>query len=194
MVTASESVVTRERFDSAQTWEEYLDALEKGRPRYEENYDDFQLKDEDAKFFRELAEKPDGPAKVLVITEWWCPDCFREVGPMVKIAEAAGMELKVMARDENLDAMEEFLNNGNQSIPVFVFYTKDHRYLGHWTERTKLANEEMHKLRESMEGGTKEQQKEAYVQFQKGPIWANWRDETVKELKQLLGSGASDKS
>ena len=186
MVTASESVVTRERFDSAQTWEEYLDALEKGRPRYDENYDDFQLKDEDARFFRELAQKPDGPAKVLVITEWWCPDCFREVGPMVKIAEAAGMELKVMARDENLDAMEEFLNNGNQSIPVFVFYTKDHRYLGHWTERTKLANEEMHKLRESMEGGTKEQQKEAYIEFQKGPIWANWRDETVKELKALL--------
>lgn len=187
MVTASESVVTRERFDSSPSWEAYLDALEKGRARYEENYEQFQLSAEDAAFFKELASKPDGPAKVLIVTEFWCPDCFREAPVMVKIAEAAGMELKVVARDENLDIMSEFLRDGEfQSIPVFVFYTRDHKYLGHWIERSQLAYSETHQMRDAMEGKSKEEQKEAYIAFQKGPTWAGWRDETVKELKKLL--------
>ena len=187
MVTASESVVTKERFESSPTWEAYLDALEKGRARYEENYEQFELSDADAAFFKELAAKPDGPAKVLIITEFWCPDCFREVPVMVKIAEAADMEMKVIARDENLDVMSEFLREGEfQSIPVFVFYTKDHKYITHWIERSQLAYSEMHQMREAMDGKTKEEQKEAYIAFQKGPTWAGWRDETVKELKELL--------
>ncbi|MEX2237531.1 MAG: thioredoxin family protein [Dehalococcoidia bacterium] len=192
MVTASESVVTEEKFKSGLSWEGYLGQLEKGRPRYEENYNEFKLSDEDAAFFKDLAQRPGGPARVLVITEWWCPDCFREVPVAVKIAEAAGMELRVVARDEHLDVMSEFLRNGEfQSIPVFVFYTSDGRYLGHWIERTKLAYEETHLLREATEGKSKEEQKESYIAFQKGPTWANWRDETVKELKDLLGGAAA---
>jgi thiol-disulfide isomerase/thioredoxin len=187
MVTASESVVTRERFDSSPTWKAYLDALEKGRGRYEENYNDFQLSEEDAAFFKELAAKDGGPARVLIITEFWCPDCFREAPVMVKIAEAADMELRVVARDENLDIMSEFLREGEfQAIPVFVFYTKDHQYITHWIERSQLAYSEMHQMRDAMEGKSKEEQREAYIEFQKGPTWANWRDETVRELKERL--------
>jgi thiol-disulfide isomerase/thioredoxin len=187
MATATTSSVTPERFEAASTYEDYLDALEKGKARYDQNYEAFQLTEEDAKFFRELAAKPNGPAKVLVITEWWCPDCFREVPVMVKIAEAAGMELRVLARDENLDVMNEFLRDGEfQSIPVFVFYTKDNEYIYHFIERTEVANAEMHKMREAMDGKSKEEAREAYIEFQKGPVWARWRAETVKELKAKL--------
>lgn len=187
MVSTAQTVVTEERFASALTWEQYLDELEKGRARYEENYDAFQLSDGDAAFFKELAEQPGGPAKVLVITEFWCPDCFREVPVMVKIAEAAGIELRVLARDEHLDVMNEFLRDGEfQSIPVFVFYSKDHQYLMHFIERTAVANEQMHLMREAMDGRSKEEQREAYIEFQKGDVWASWRDETVKELKERL--------
>lgn len=189
MVSTTQSVVTEERFNSAQTYGEYLDALEKGRARYEENYEGFKLSAEDAAFFRELAQKPGGPAKVLVITEFWCPDCFREVPVAVKIAEAAGLELRVLARDEHLDVMNEFLRKGEfQSIPVFVFYTKDHEYLYHFMERSQVAYDQTHLMREAMAEGTKEEQREAYIAFQKGDVWAGWRDETVKELKEKLGA------
>ena len=59
-----------------------------------------------------------------------------------RIAEVAGMELRVFLRDQNLDIMEEFVSNNGKSraIPVFVFYTKDLEYLTHWTERSASAH------------------------------------------------------
>ncbi|MPZ22037.1 MAG: hypothetical protein GEU28_00480 [Dehalococcoidia bacterium] len=189
MVAASGSVVTKERFDGAPTYPEYLDALDKGRPRYQDNYDAIDVSDDDARFFKELANRPGGPARVLVITEFWCPDCFREVPVMAKIAEAAGMDLRVLARDENLDAINEFLKDGQfQSIPVFVFYTKDHEYITHWIERTQLANHEMHLLREVSEGKSKEEAREDVLAFYKGETWARWRRATIAELKEKLAA------
>jgi hypothetical protein len=78
-----------------------------------------------------------------------------------------------------------------------VFYTKDHRYLGHWIERPALANEQMpelSKLTEPMRSNPdmpqEERQKyiQAYVDFQKGPVWAGWRDATIREIRELLES------
>ena len=114
---------------------------------------------------------------------------------MAKIARAAGIELRILFRDLNKDIMAEFLNRGEyESIPTFVFYTSDHRYICHWIERPALANEQMGELdalaaplrdpNTSQEDRQKAVQ--AYLDFQKGPTWANWRQETVRELRRLL--------
>ncbi len=72
---------------------------------------------------------------------------------MARIAEAAGIELRVFPRDDNLDIMNEFLNHGeSQSIPTFVFYTSDHRYIAHWIERPVKANAEMGEVMKRYEG------------------------------------------
>jgi hypothetical protein len=106
---------------------------------------------------------------------------------MARIAEACGMELRVFFRDQNKDIMAEFLNQGeHESIPTFVFYTRDHRYLCHWIERPALANDEMHLLRQIFEGRPREEALADYTAFQKGPVWAAWRRETVREIRDLL--------
>lgn len=184
-----ESVVTPERFATGLTYQEYLASLEKGKSRFDENYRGTTLASEDVEAFRHLVAKPQGPARVLVLTEYWCPDCYRETPVMAKVAEAAGMELRVFPRDENLDIMNEFLKRGEfQSIPVFAFYTGDHRYLGHWIERSKLAEEQQEELRRIFEGRSREEAREEYMAFQRGPLWERWRQETVGELRQLLES------
>ncbi|MBI1886592.1 MAG: thioredoxin family protein, partial [Chloroflexi bacterium] len=156
---------------------------------FQENYEGAQLSDDDARALRELVARPEGPARCLALGEAWCPDVFRGLPVMARIAEAAGMELRVFKRDDNLDIMNEFLNHGeHQSIPTLVFYTRDHRYLCHWIERPVRANEEMHLLREVFEGKTGEEARPAYDAFQEGTVWAGWRQETVRELKELLKS------
>ena len=59
-----------------------------------------------------------------------------------RIAEATGIEMRVFPRDQHKDIIAEFLHDGEfESIPVAVFYTKDHDYIAHWIERPAKANE-----------------------------------------------------
>lgn len=187
MVRSKESVVTPERFAQGVGYHEYVASLEKRRDKYEGDYARFSLTPQEIAEFKTLAERPNGPAKVAVITEYWCPDCWREVPVAAKLAEAAGLELRVFARDEHLDIMEEFLHHGEfQSIPVFVFYTRDHRYIAHWIERSAAANEGMVEVRRIFEGRTREEAQPDYDTFQLGPVWDGWKHTTVRELIDLL--------
>jgi hypothetical protein len=189
MTQPKHSVVTAQRFAAGLTYREYMESIQRNRAKFEYNYAETRLTDEDAGAFRELASRPEGPARVLAIAEDWCPDVFRGLAVMARIAEAAGMELRIFPRDQNLDIMNEFLNQGkHQSIPVFVFYTRDQRYLAHWIERPALANEQMNLVNAVFQGKTAEEAMPEYERFQQGEVWANWRRETVREIRELLAS------
>ncbi|MFN8556358.1 MAG: thioredoxin family protein [Dehalococcoidia bacterium] len=78
------------------------------------------------------------------------------------------MELRVFPRDQHLDIMNEFLKDGEfQSIPTLVFYTKDLRYIGHWIERAKKANDEMPIMRDIYAGRTREEAADDIRAFQR---------------------------
>lgn len=191
MTQQQESVVTRERFDSGLTWNAYLGHIKRNTAKFQYNFERTLLSSEDAAAFKRFAESPDGPARVLALGEDWCPDVFRGLPVMARIAEAAGMELRIFPRDENLDIMNEFLNQGeHQSIPVFVFYTRDHEYICHWIERPAKANEEIPEMRNLFEGLDREkdmqEMRRRNDEFQSGPMWASWREATVAELRALL--------
>jgi hypothetical protein len=180
-------VVTPERFAQGLTYEQWIAAIDRNQERFQENYEATELSEEDRRVFRELVAGPDGPARCLALGEAWCPDVFRGLPVMARVAEACGMELRVFFRDQNKDIMAEFLNQGeHESIPTFVFYTHDHRYLCHWIERPALANEEMHLMLKIFEGRPREEALADYLAFQKAPVWAGWRRETVREIRELL--------
>jgi hypothetical protein len=193
MVTAS--VVTPERFAQGQSYSDWIASIDRNQARFQENYDEFTLSEDNARAFRELVAKPNGPAKCLALGEAWCPDVFRGLPVMAKIAEASGMELRVFFRDQHKDIMAEFLNRGeHESIPTLVFYTKDHEYIAHWIERPAQANEQMPELRKLQEPlrnpELPEEERKKYIQmyidFQHGPIWGGWRDAEAREIRELL--------
>jgi hypothetical protein len=190
MTQQKESVVTPERFDSGLTYADYLSLIQRNREKFEYNYEHTGIGEDDAAAFKRLAEKA---PRVLALGEDWCPDVFRGLPVIARIAEAGGMELRVFPRDDNLDIMNEFLNHGeSQSIPTVVFYTGDHRYVAHWIERPAKANAEMveqMKLYEGLDRNKPEdyqKMRQLANEFQQGPIWASWRDETVVEIRELL--------
>jgi hypothetical protein len=195
MPAQMESVVTPERFAQGLTYEDWLAQIETNQQRFAENYEEFQISDEEAAAFKDLVARADGPARCLALGEAWCPDVFRGLPVIARIAEASGMELRVFFRDQNKDIMAEFLNQGeHESIPTLVFYTGDHRYLGHWIERAALANEEMPKLREltaplrdpDLPAEKRQEYIQAYIDFQHGPVWDGWRHAQVREIRELL--------
>src|SRR3990170_3031799 len=200
MTQQKESVVTPERFASGLTWSEYInDHVQRNREKFQYNYDETTLHADDAAAFKRLGQLSNGPARVLALGEDWCPDVFRGLPVMAHIAEAAGMELRVFPRDQNIDIMNEFLNNGeSQSIPAFVFYTADHRYIAHWIERPAKANAEMGEVMKRYEGLDRTNPDDVVKllqianEFQTGPTWASWRDETVREIRALLEEKCGD--
>jgi len=193
MTQQKESVVTPERFSAGLTYDEYLGRIQRNREKFNYNHEQTVLSDDDIAAFRRLARQLGGAARVLALGEDWCPDVFRGLPVMARIAEAADMELRVFPRDDNLDIMSEFLNHGeSQSIPTFVFYTTDHRYIAHWIERPAKANAEMGEVMKRYEGLDRSKPEDVAKlrqianEFQQGPIWADWRQETVRELRALL--------
>ncbi|HEY4669038.1 MAG TPA: thioredoxin family protein [Tepidiformaceae bacterium] len=213
MTQAAESVITLERFRTGKTFQEYLESGIRNRELFERNYNDLQLRDDQAHALGELAARPGGPHHIVVIGEDWCPDVYRGAGVAQKVAEALGAELRYFERDQNKDMIAEFLNGGEfESIPVVIFYDKDHREIGHFIERPALANEQLHQTRDvlgdtSPEGiarqlghepsedeikAARAAARERYLEWQRGETWAGWRLATVDEMVATLRRGTAD--
>jgi hypothetical protein len=60
----------------------------------------------------------------LIITESWCGDAAQSVPVFTKLAEVAGVEVKLVLRDENTDLIDAHLTNGGRSIPIIVALNK----------------------------------------------------------------------
>ena len=201
MVQSAESVVTPERYSQGMTYAQYVASIERNQKRFEENYAATEIAPADVAAFKALMAKPNGPAKMMVVGEDWCPDVFRGMPVFARLAEATGIDMRVFKRDENKDIIGEFLKDGeHESIPVVVFYTKDHRYIAHFSERPELAYEEMRTLLVPMYARMrkadptpeeKEAIKQEYIAFQNGPVWSNWRQETVRECIRMLQAKVS---
>jgi hypothetical protein len=223
------SVVTPQRFASGMTFEQYLayvaspenlkregsggEARRDMSGELKARYQAARLSDCRVAAWRWLAAQPEGPAKILVISEEWSSDCRRDVPMLARVAEAAGLELRILTRDgqrfgrsqtpsptetpdSNADIMAEFLNHKNgqtwQSIPVAIFYTKDLRYLYHYTEYPAIYHKDrvVGHLRAARAGEGPEQTRERggreFQALQQSPFFAIWASAGVDEMLSAL--------
>jgi hypothetical protein len=157
-----------------------------------------------------LAARPNGPAKMLVISEDWSSDCRRDVPTFARIAASTDMELRVFNRDgqrfstanlpsladapdSNADIVLEFLNHKNgqtwQSIPVCAFFTAQMEYLYHFTEYPAIYDKDrvvVENIRSPRPGESAEQTRERsdreFNNLMNSPFWRIWASATVDEI------------
>ena len=184
------TVVTSERFAQGFNYSDYLAQIKVNQDRFS-MYDESAVEavtDDDAGFFKAAVEK--GCSRVVVIGEDWCPDVYRGMPVIGRIAEVSGMEMKVFARDENLDIADEFLNRGEfRSIPTLVFYNAEQEYLCHWIERPESVTQEMADITKAVETELAGQSEEAVRDARRERVNARfpeWQKDTVKDLRALL--------
>lgn len=184
------SVVTAERFSQGFDYPSYMDQIKVNKARFDGFYNGFKLSPEDAAFFKELAQRPNGPAKMMVIGEDWCGDVIRGLPVLARIAEAAGIPISIFPRDSNTDIMDEFLKEGKyMSIPVAVFYTADHDYICHWIERPEVAAIEQREIEQAIRDENPGIDDQAFGRERRARTAAkadDWIAATVVELKELL--------
>lgn len=201
-------VLASSRFEAAKTYEQYIASIAVNREKFADNFEKAVVPPDLAARLRALAVRPDGPKKLLVIGEDWCPDVYRGLPVAKRIADAAGIELRVLERDQHMDVMDAFKNGEFLSIPVLVFLTGDFRVIARWIERPAKANAEMREalspvfgpsgarqLTEKLGRAPTEEETAAakadaqrrYDEFQaSSPYWAGWRDATIVEIVDML--------
>jgi hypothetical protein len=184
------SVVTPERFDQGFTYTDYIDQVNVNKGRIQEFYDNFKVTPQETQSLRDLAQRANGPAKMLVLGEDWCGDVVRGLPVLARIAEAGGLEMRVFPRDQHQDIMNEFLKNGEwMSIPVAVFYTRDHQYICHWIERPEVADREMQEIEKTIRAETPDISDQDFGRERRARTGARageWQRASVTEIIDLL--------
>jgi hypothetical protein len=222
--------VTPERFAEGMTFQEYLAGISSPENLAREGtaanvrqdtsavfragYNNMKLTDAQTEALQWLAAQPNGPAKLLVISEDWSSDCQRDVPTAARIAEAAGIELRIFNRDgakfsdanvpskeeapdSNADLMVQFLNHKNgttfQSIPVLAFFSKDMDHLYTFTEYPAIYDKDrlvVDFIRGPRPGETPEQTAaragKEFGELRAGPFWKIWSSATVDEIVSAL--------
>jgi hypothetical protein len=170
-----------------------------------------RMSETQAAAIRWLAAQPNGPAKILVISEEWSSDCRRDVTMLARMAEAGGLGLRIFSRDgqrlgrepradpaksPNADLMNMFLREHDgrtfQSIPIAAFYTKDFQYLWHYTEYPAIYHKDRlsEAMRASRPGETAEQAWDRFMrqwrELQQSPFFPIWTSAAANEILSAL--------
>jgi len=130
-------VVSEERFQSGQTYEQVRDRVNADGGRSKEllaiGENAAKNADIDVSPFNALKS----PVKVLVLSEEWCPDCTDGLPIINRIAEESGkLDVRIFPRDQNLDLADQFLNKGEfRSIPTVIFLDDNYESIGFVSER-----------------------------------------------------------
>jgi hypothetical protein len=174
-------------------------------------YERARLDDAQIAAIRWLAAQPDGPARLLVISEEWSSDCRRDVPILARLAEAGGLELRIFPRDgrklgrgpradpretPNADIVNAFLNEKDgrtfQSVPVAAFLTKELAALYSYFEFPAIYHKD--RLAGAMQvarpGENREQAWERFIRdwgaLQGSPFFPMWASAAVDEMLSAL--------
>jgi len=75
---------------------------------------------------------------LLVLNEDWCGDAVNIVPIVAKLADSvSNMDLRILARDENLDIMDTHLTGKSRSIPIVILLNKKFEECGWWGPRPR---------------------------------------------------------
>src|SRR2546426_2317791 len=228
------SIVTAERFARGMTFDEYVkytgsaenlareafgsyfpDSGSMGAARKDnsgvlrERYAKVRLSDQQVAAITWVAAHPNGPAKILVISEDWSSDCRRDVPVLARLAEAGGLEIRIFNRDGkkilaqrrpdpakfpdgNHDLMLEFMNKKNNgewaSLPVVVCYTKDfgelHRYIEYPAIYRKDAIRGHQQKARPGESPAQAKERDAgvFLAMQRSPFFDVWASAGIDEM------------
>jgi len=129
----------RARWDKGITYDAFKAAMTRNQERFAQNEARVVVDPETIRVFKALPKR----LLVLVLAEDWCGDVIANLPVLGRLAnEVATLDVRVFYRDQNLDLMERWLNQGKyQSIPVFVLFDQEFRELGHWIERPASVTE-----------------------------------------------------
>ncbi len=128
----TETMTMRERYLGAMEFGEMLAMVSKHEELWAAVW---RRADVPAAFVERLAAL-EGAWHLLVLSEDWCGDAVNTVPVVARLAELSpNADLRVLARDANLDLMDAHLTDTSRSIPVVIVLDADFNEVGWWGPR-----------------------------------------------------------
>ena len=79
-----------------------------------------------------------GKWHLLILSEDWCGDAVNIVPLIAKLTESvSNMDMRILARDENLDIMDAHLTGKSRSIPIVILLNAKYQECGWWGPRPR---------------------------------------------------------
>jgi Thioredoxin len=120
-------------FQKGLTKDEYISSMTRNKEEMTSIYDRFELNEETKK---KLEAVQSHKLRAIVLTEDWCGDAMLNNPVLLKLADAANIEVRFVLRDQNLELMDQYLTNGtSRAIPIFIFIDQDGNEVGVWGPR-----------------------------------------------------------
>jgi hypothetical protein len=121
----------REHWEKASTFESFLETAT-NRQLWQDLYERARIPEDVAQRARALRH----PWQLLVLSEDWCGDAVNTVPLVARLAATTpGLDLRMLARDENPDLMDAHLTGTSCSIPVVMALDCDFVEHGWWGPR-----------------------------------------------------------
>ena len=176
-------------FQKGLTAEEYINSMTRNKEEMLSIYEGFAVRDEDKNKLEPLREKQ---YRVIAISEDWCGDALLNNAILLKIAEAGGMEVRFILRDQNLELIDQYLTNGtSRAIPIYIFIDQEGNEAGVWGPRAPqlqaLVEKERGALPDKDAADFEEKQKKMYKRLmtsyqQDAAIWQTVADSIIITL------------
>lgn len=165
------AVMPRERWEKATTFDQYVELMKVNKETMQRFTNEVEISADDVEWW-----KKQGKLNVFVLTYDGCGDALYNIPVLAKIARLAGnVDLRVVQRDENLDVMDQYKNQGlYRSVPTFIIMDENLNEVGNLKERaeamTQIMEAEQLKVRRSL----RDQHLDA------------WRKEMAKEFRTVV--------
>ena len=142
-------MVNKERFLAGKSYRDFLQNADEYAELYEHHYKRTCITERDSQLLKKLEK-----LNILVLTEIKCPDSVTVLPVVQKWSESLdGIKMRILARDENLDIMDNYLTNGGRAIPKLIFLDETFNEIGHWGPRPVDIQAFYEKHREQIKAG-----------------------------------------
>jgi hypothetical protein len=164
-------VMPKERFEQATTFDQYVERMKVNRDTMLQYTEEVEVPPEDVEWWQKQ-----GNIKVVALTYDGCGDALYNIPVLAKISKLAGnVDLRVVQRDENLDLMDQYKNQGTyRSVPTFIFMDEGLNEIGNLKERAEAMSQIMEAEQIKVRRALREQNKVA------------WRGEMISEFRKVV--------
>jgi hypothetical protein len=135
-----------EWFQKGMTADEYISSMTRNKEEMLSIYERFTVKDES-----KVAPLKSKQLRAIALTEDWCGDALLNNPILLKLAEAADIDVRFVLRDQNLELMDQYLTNGtSRAIPIYIFIDQEGNEAGVWGPRAREMQELVEKERAAL--------------------------------------------
>ncbi|USK29401.1 thioredoxin family protein [Bacillus sp. CMF21] len=135
-------------FTKGLTAQEYIEKMNVNKEEMNTIYQKFSLDEDDVSILESIRNQS---LRVIVLSEDWCGDAMLNNPILLKIAEEAGMDVRFLLRDSNLELMDQYLTNGtSRAIPIFIFFDQAGNEKAVWGPRAPKIQQLVERLRKSL--------------------------------------------